>query len=246
MLGAYYDLFDDMSKQKHVLIAGRSGSGKSVVINGIIHRLLFFAPGDEAEQVQFILIDTKLVELGPFKRLPHTIKFAGDASAAVQALQMALDICNKRFAKMERKGLRQYPGGHVYVIIDELADLLTVNKKEIVPVLQRVAQLGRAANVHIIAATQCPLREILPTKIRCNFDAIVALKTTTAQDSRNITGGSGADRPRCEDLPPYGKGYYITARGCELYQIPKLPDEEITAMINHWHPVNLFKSPFKR
>ena len=130
---------------------------------------------------------------------------------------------------MQRIGTRKYPGGHLYVIIDELADLMTTNKKEVQPLLQRLCQIGRAANVHVVAATQCPLASVIPTAIKVNFDSRVGLRTRSAQDSRNILGEKG-----CEKLPRYGYGYYMTADGCELTEIPMYSDDVINAMVEYW------------
>ena len=95
--------------------------------------------------------------------------------------------------------------------------------------MQRLAQIGRAANVHIIAATQCPLAAVIPTPIKVNFDARVALRTRSAQDSRNILGVKG-----CELLPRYGQGYYMTPDGLTLYNIPMQPQEDINALVKYW------------
>ena len=114
-------------------------------------------------------------------------------------------------------------------VIDELADLMTVDKKHVLPLLQRIAQIGRAANVKIIAATQCPLTTVIPTAVKVNFDTIIGLHTRSAQDSRNIIGMAG-----CESLPRYGQGYYLTPAGIELYNIPMYDDAEQARIIRHW------------
>ena len=89
--------------------------------------------------------------------------------------------------------------------------------------------MGRAANVHIIAATQCPLAAVIPTPIKVNFDSRVALRTRSKQDSRNILECAG-----CELLPRYGQGYYMTPAGLQLYNIPMIEDAERQRIINHW------------
>jgi S-DNA-T family DNA segregation ATPase FtsK/SpoIIIE len=141
----------------------------------------------------------------------------------------AMEITETRYKEMQRKGLRKYEGPAVYVIIDELADLMTTNRKQVQPLIQRLAQIGRAANVHIIAATQCPLSAVIPTPIKVNFDARVALRTRSAQDSRNILGLKG-----CELLPRYGEGYYMTPDGLTRYYIPMYPDAERQRIIKYW------------
>lgn len=214
-----------MLAQKHLLIAGTTGSGKSVVINGIITTALYSIPGN----VEFILIDPKRVELSEYKSLPHTLVHATEINDIIKALQYALDITNERYKRMEKAKQRKSTDGHIYIIIDELADIITTDKKRFVPLLQKLAMIGRAANMHIIAATQCPLRAIIPTEIKCCFDSKVALHTVNAQDSRNIAAFSG-----CELLPEYGQGYYIKPGNTTLYNIPMYSDSERQRIISYW------------
>lgn len=223
--GYSYSLYADMLQQTHVLIGGATGSGKSVVINGFLHTALLQSPA----LYQFILIDLKRVELYEYKDLPHTLAYADSITAALSALRQALDLIQARYNAMQAAGLRKYNGSCVYVVIDELADLMTVDKKHVLPLLQRIAQIGRAANVKIIAATQCPLSSVIPTAVKVNFDTIIGLHTRCAQDSRNIIGCTG-----CESLPRYGQGYYMTPAGTELYEIAMYPDQERARILNYW------------
>ena len=223
--GTFYTLYRDMLTQPHLLVAGATGSGKSVVINGIIHTALLESPA----KYQFVLIDPKRVELSEYRNLPHVIRYASEPAEMVQALNYAMQITENRYKEMQRKGARKFEGPAVYVIIDELADLMTTNRKQVQPLIQRLAQIGRAANVHIIAATQCPLSAVIPTPIKVNFDARVALRTRSAQDSRNILGLKG-----CELLPRYGEGYYMTPDGITRYYIPMYPDAERQRIIKYW------------
>lgn len=219
-------VYDMLTKQTHILIAGKTGAGKSVVINGIIYTLLSqYFP----EECKLILIDPKRVELMNWKQTKHCILYASEPGEPAQALQKALDITEKRYKAMQGRKERKYTGGHVYIIIDELADLMTTDKRNVVPLLQRLAQIGRAANIHIIAATQCPLSEIIPTKIKVNFDCIIGLKTATKQHSRNITG-----LPGCELLAPYGSGYIITPKETKLYKLPMIQENELLQLAEHW------------
>ena len=223
--GNYYTLYADMLQQTHILIAGATGSGKSVLINGIMQTALYSSPA----KYQFILIDLKRVELADYKHLPHTRVYADNIAAALSALSEALVLIDRRYAEMQRQQVRKYDGPCVYVVIDELADLMTVNKKQVLPLLQRIAQIGRAANVKIIAATQCPLATVIPTQVKVNFDTVIGLHTRSAQDSRNILGMAG-----CEALPRYGQGYYSTPAGIQLYNIPMYADAERARVLNYW------------
>lgn len=223
--GQYFTLYADMLKQPHLLVAGATGSGKSVVINGIIYTALFQTPAS----LELILIDPKRVELVEYKNLPHTITYASEPADMVQALNTAMQITERRYKVMQAQGVKKYQGGQVYVIIDELADLMTTNRRQVQPLLQRLCQIGRAAGVHVIAATQCPLAAVIPTPIKVNFDSRVALRTRSKQDSRNILECAG-----CECLPRYGQGYYMTPEGLTLYNIPMHSPEEIAAQVDHW------------
>ena len=223
--GQIYNLFEDMAKQNHLLVAGATGSGKSVIVNGIITTLLYRSPS----QAGFILIDPKRVELSPYKALPHTIYYASEPNDMVYALQLALRICDNRFREMQKRGLRLYNGGDVYVIIDEWADLMTTNRRVVAPIVQRLAQIGRASKVHVILCTQTPIAKVIPTEIKCNFDSRVGLRTRSAQDSRNILGYSGL-----ETLPQYGQGVYMTPQEETLYKIPYVDEAEQKRLIEWW------------
>ena len=123
--GYSYSLYADMLQQTHVLIGGATGSGKSVVINGFLHTALLQSPA----LYQFILIDLKRVELYEYKDLPHTLSYADSITSALSALQQALDLIQARYNAMQAAGLRKYNGSCVYVVIDELADLMTVDSQ---------------------------------------------------------------------------------------------------------------------
>lgn len=224
--GQYSPLYYNMAQQPHLLIAGATGSGKSVVINGILHALLM---NHSPATCRLILIDPKRVELVQYKQLPHVLTYASEPGEPARALRYAVQIMEDRFSEMQRTGARSYNGSHVYIIIDELADLMLTDKKTVQPLIQRICQLGRAARVHLIAATQCPLAKVIPTEIKCNMDARVGLRTRSAQDSRNILGVSC-----CENLPRYGQGYYMTPEGMDRYQLPMIPDTMLNALIAYW------------
>jgi S-DNA-T family DNA segregation ATPase FtsK/SpoIIIE len=224
--GCISTLYLEMASQSHLLIAGRTGSGKSVVINGIIHaQLCSHTSGD----CQLILVDPKRVELAQWRKTPHCLYYASEPAENVQALKLAIEQIEKRYSIMQRNRERKYNGGHIYVIIDELADLMTTQKKSVLPLLQRIAQIGRAANVHLIAATQCPTAQVLSTQLKCNFDAILGLKTRCAQDSRNIVGCIG-----CEQLPQYGKGYYVRPGKESIEDLPMIPETDLKALETYW------------
>ena len=223
--GEFPRLYHDMLSQPHLLIAGATGSGKSVVINGMMYTALYNSPA----AARFILLDVKRVELSEYKHLPHVIQYADTVPGAIAALKTALGIVEARFTDMQRRRQRLYNGSDVYIMIDELADLMTTAKRDVMPLLQRLCQIGRAARVHVIAATQCPISAVIPTPIKVNFDSRVALRTRSKQDSRNILGLTG-----CETLPRYGYGYYMTPENTTLYQIPMIADGDRQRLIEYW------------
>lgn len=226
--GSYSRLFADMAAQPHLLIAGATGSGKSTVIDGIINALLHDDPNED----RFILIDLKKVELIDYREIPHTIMYADDDQGAIQALQTAINFTNNRYADMQRRRIKHYDKSHIYVIIDEMADLLTTVSKQAVPLIQRLCQIGRAARVHVIAATQhIPM---IPTAIRCNFDSRIALRTVNAQDSRNIIFRAGAEKLPKPRTAGRALGYYMTDGDPILYDIPRVTDAERQRVIDHW------------
>ena len=220
-------IYADMTRQAHLLIAGKTGAGKSVVINGIIYSLLVDSFPSECG---LILIDPKRVELAQWRNCPHCIRYASEPGEPAEALRAALEITESRYREMQTDGVRRYHGGAVYVIIDELADLMTTARREVLPLLQRLCQIGRAANVHVIAATQCPLTKVIPTEVKVNFDAVLGLKTVTRQHSRNIIECTG-----CETLPAYGFGFYRTpSNGLTVERLPMIPEEELDRIAGHW------------
>ena len=228
--GPYSRLYADMANQINLLIGGRIGSGKSTVIDGILHAILHDTPAAD----RLILIDLKKVELVEYRDLPHVVTYADDATSAIQALQTALMITNARYAEMQPRRLKEYNGSHLYIIIDELADMLTDNaiKKPAAELLQRIAQIGRGARVHIIAGTQhIPT---VPTSIRCNFDSRLGLRTSTPQDSRNIIFRTGAEKLPNPRIEHRALGYYLTDGDPILYELPMVPDAERRRIIDHW------------
>lgn len=217
----------DILRQPHALIAGATGSGKSVLINSLIYTALHSAPSEK----QFILIDPKRVELVDYKPVPHSIRYASEPAEILRTLSEAVQIMEKHFRYMQRHHLKEWPFEHTYIIVDEFADLMTTQKRDTLPTLCRLAQLGRAARVHLILATQRPTRDIINGQIKVNIDARVALRCPTAQDSRNIINEKGAEK-----LPRYGKGYYLTPDTMRpvLVTVPYTPPDEINRIITHW------------
>lgn len=229
--GTVYKPFLDLAERPHLLIAGATGSGKSVALNGIIHSLLMTS---SPFRCQFVLIDPKKVELVQYETLPHVVRYASEEPDMIRSLQWTVAETDQRFIYMQRSKLKEYDGPHLYVVIDELADLMTTLKKESLPLLQRLAQIGRAARVHVIACTQNVLAVTIPTVLKCNFSTILGLRTCNSQQSRFLISATG-----CEMLPDpkrEGKGYGFLRDGADLEKllIYRYPDADIEAAIRWW------------
>ena len=224
-------LYLDAIKQAHLLIAGQTGSGKSVLLNGIIRAILTTKAPSAA---QLILIDPKRVELIDYRDFPHTLNYASEPDQMLSALHEAMVIIDRRFFEMQRNRQKLYAGGDVYLIIDELADLMTTQPKEIEPILTRIGQIGRAARVHLIVCTQHILSSVISSPIKVNLSAAIGLRTRNRQDSRNIIGAPGL-----ESLPMHGQAIYSRpGHDLEQVEIPYLSDEEHAAeverLLNWW------------
>ena len=229
--GHVYRLYAQLAGLPHLLIAGATGSGKSVTVNGIIYSLLATRAPSEC---QFVLVDPKKVELIQYARLPHVLRYASEPADMISALELAVKETEYRFSEMQRAGVREYSGPDLYVIIDELADLMTSQKTAALPPLQRLAQIGRAARVHVIACTQNVMAVTIPTVLKCNFPAVLGLRTATASQSRYLIAAKG-----CEALPDpkkAGKGYGYLRDGADLdrYELYMYPESEIMSLVNYW------------
>ena len=232
-----YDLFDDMASKPHLLIAGATGSGKSVVENGILFNLLHDAP----DKNQLILIDPKKVELISYKDFPHVLYYAQDERNArgqnewLEALQLAERIVNARYDEMSKKHIRMYEGPDVYVVIDELAFLMTSsNKNKYLPILKRLGMIARASRVHMLALTQTVKADVLPTTLTCNFDSRVALRTSTAQQSRMIVDQAGCERFPDPAAEHRALCYFRDGANIQKWNVPKYPDSDFTALVDWW------------
>ena len=228
--GQLFGLYENMLAQPHLLIAGATGSGKSVLINSLISSAAMQSPAKN----QFILLDPKTTELFTWSSLPHTISYGYEIDEMIKQLRRSVDVMENRLKYMHNLGERVWSGSQIYIIIDELADLLLTAKTDVVPLLQRICQLGRAAGVHCIGATQCLLSSVLPTQIRVNFPAVVCLRTATKQQSRFIV-----DRPGAELFPDpktEGKamGFYRTGADIKQFQVYVVPDEEQDRIRSWW------------
>lgn len=210
-----YPLITRMISSPHTLIAGTTGAGKSVLLNAVMFDLI-------TRDAKFIFIDLKRVEMAKYKNHAKTLYYATEPQQAREALGYALEVMENRYKAMTGT---HYEGTALYVVVDELADL--ASDKKVLDQLVRLGRLGRAAEVHMICATQDPSRRTLKAQLMQNFTCCVALRCKTAIESRQITGFPGA-----ESLPKYGKGYIWDADGYEKVDIPMIPDEDLELIIS--------------
>lgn len=188
-------MYIDIAKMPHVLIAGATGSGKSVCLNTIICSLLMSAAPSE---ISFVMIDPKRVELSAYKDIPHLLRpVARGKDEAMEALKYAYELAQWRFEKLERMGLKQAKElgwTTVVVVIDELAELMLTSKYEVEDSIIGIAQIGRAAGVHLIVATQRPTVNVITGLIKENIPCKIALQTSTVHGSISILGEKGAEK----------------------------------------------------
>lgn len=195
---------DLLDSNQHILIAGTTGSGKSVLINEIIYGLLAHSSPDYT----MMLIDPKKVELNMYRNTYHCISYADTDISAVRDLTIALQMIEIRLKQMQTQGIKTYQGGYIFIIIDELADLLLSPYGALIKkLLQKILQIGRATKTFVISATQIPARKILDAGLMLNFGIRIALRCNDKIESRQIIGTDDACR-----LPKYGviivKGLY--------------------------------------
>ncbi|HEL2056091.1 TPA: DNA translocase FtsK [Streptococcus suis] len=201
----------DLTKMPHLLVAGSTGSGKSVAVNGIISSILMKAGPD---QVKFMMIDPKMVELSVYNDIPHLlIPVVTNPRKAARALQKVVDEMEKRYELFSHIGVRNLEGYNakveefnsrseekqiplplIVVIVDELADLMMVASKEVEDAIIRLGQKARAAGIHMILATQRPSVDVISGLIKANVPSRVAFAVASGTDSRTILGENGAEK----------------------------------------------------
>lgn len=196
----------DIAKMPHLLIAGSTGSGKSVCINSIITSILYKSSPDE---VKLLMVDPKVVELGIYNGIPHLIvPVVTDPKKAASALAWAVSEMLKRYEAFAENNVRDIRGFNklcekneelkklpqIVIIIDELADLMMVAKKEVEDYIGRLTQMARAAGMHLIVATQRPSVDVITGVIKANIPSRIAFAVSSQVDSRTILDSSGAEK----------------------------------------------------
>ena len=191
----------DLASMPHLLIAGTTGSGKSVCINTIILSLLY---RHTPERCKFILIDPKMLELSTYEGIPHLIcPVITEAKKAASVLGWVVKEMESRYRLMTKEGVRNIDGynakhklpmPYIVVVVDEMSDLMLVAGKEIENYIQKLSQMARAAGIHIIMATQRPSVDVITGTIKANFPTRISFQVTSKIDSRTILGEQGAEQ----------------------------------------------------
>ncbi len=194
-------IIGDLTNMPHLLIAGTTGSGKSVCINTIIVSLLYKLSPDLCK---FILIDPKMLELSTYEGIPHLLTpVITDAKKATSALSWTVKEMNSRYRLMSKVGVRNIDGynakhklkmPYIVVVVDEMSDLMLVAGKEIENYIQKLSQMARAAGIHIIMATQRPSVDVITGTIKANFPTRISFQVSSKIDSRTILGEQGAEQ----------------------------------------------------
>ena len=232
----------DIASLPHLLIAGTTGSGKSVCMNSIIISFLYKARPDE---VKLIMVDPKMVELGVYNGIPHLlIPVVTDPKKAAGALQWAVTEMLRRYRLMRDMGAREVEGYNhlieesgegeklpkIVVIIDELADLMMVAAKEVEESICRIAQMGRAAGLHLIIATQRPSANVITGVMKANIPSRIAFAVASAMESRIILDAVGAEKLVGKGdmlYGPVGNGKPRRVQGCFI------SDEEVESVAEY-------------
>jgi S-DNA-T family DNA segregation ATPase FtsK/SpoIIIE len=190
----------DLGQMPHLLIAGTTGSGKTVCVNSLILSLLYSATPDE---VKLLMIDPKMVELAPFNDLPHLLcPVVTEAKRAAVALAWAVGEMDERYQLFAQEGKRNIEAynqtnekiPYIVVIIDELADLMAVAQDQVEGAITRLAQLSRAVGIHLVLVTQRPSVDVITGVIKANFPARVSFQVASKVDSRTVLDTNGADK----------------------------------------------------
>ena len=225
----------DLSSMPHLLIAGTTGSGKSVCINTIILSLLYRHTPDKCK---FILIDPKMLELSTYEGIPHLLcPVITEAKKAASVLGWVVKEMESRYRLMTKEGVRNIDGynskhklpmPYIVVVVDEMSDLMLVAGKEIENYIQKLSQMARAAGIHIIMATQRPSVDVITGTIKANFPTRISFQVTSKIDSRTILGEQGAEQL-------LGKGdmlYMSSANRIIRIHAPFVSDNEIEKINN--------------
>ena len=223
----------DLEKSPHILLAGASGSGKSVCLNTIINSLLYKATPHD---VGLVMIDPKRVEFNFYKGLPHLLTpVINDPLEAIDTLKELCRLMDSRYEAFSKENIKDISETtkykHIIIIIDELADLMLRSRSSVEDSIIRISQLGRAAGFHLIIATQRPTVKVITGLIKANMTTRIALQTASKRDSINILDYQGA-----EALTGKGDGILKTPDKVETtrFQTAFIQNDDIIKIVEYW------------
>ena len=226
-----YRLYTELLEAYHILIAGTTGSGKSTLLDGLMYAACNLNPAPA-----LVLIDPKRTTFKKYKDMIITARYETDIKGALMALRQVADIMVDRYKELdEDPWAEKSTRPPIYVFIDEYADLICGedNKKttqEAERLIIKLARLGRAANIHLIIATQTVLANIVKTEIKSNFVTRIALHMEMPSQSRLVLGISGA-----ENLPEIGRALIIKGGHIKEYVLPRTPRADLERVVNYWN-----------
>jgi len=227
----------DLKKMPHLLIAGSTGSGKSIFLHSVILSLIYKST---PEKVRFLMIDPKRIELSVYEGVPYLLHpVVCEPKLATKALRWLVNEMERRYGLFEEVGARNIDSynesfeeklPYIVMIIDELADLMVVSSKEVETLLTRLAQMARAAGIHLLVATQRPSVDVITGLIKANFPARISFQVTSKVDSRTILDTQGAER-----LLGAGDMLFLPPGSSHLQRIhgPYVSEKEVKAVVEY-------------
>lgn len=227
----------DLRKMPHLLIAGSTGSGKSIFLHSVIISLIYKS---SPEEVKFLMIDPKRIELSVYDEIPYLLHpVVLEPKMATKALKWVVNEMERRYSLFEEVGARNLESynekfeekiPYIVVIIDELADLMVISSKEVETLLTRLAQMARAAGIHLLVATQRPSVDVITGLIKVNFPARISFQVTSKVDSRTILDVQGAER-----LLGAGDMLFMPPGSSHLQRIhgPYVSEEEVKKLVEY-------------
>ena len=240
----------DLAGMPHLLIAGSTGTGKSVAINAMIMSILYKSTPD---QVRLVLVDPKRLELGNYEGIPHLLTpIITEPKLAANALRNAVREMERRLKLLAAKGVRNIAGynalfddtpslfgeqtdegpiPYIVIIIDELADLMMLDGHNVEESITRLAQMARAVGIHLVLATQRPSVDVITGLIKANFPARISFRVATKVDSRTILDANGA-----ESLLGRGDMLYLPSGSARVHRLhaPFVTEKEIAGVVEFW------------
>lgn len=224
----YYTAYAELLDAPHLLIAGSTGSGKSTLEHSLLYTLTALKTPKNA---RLILLDPKRVELRKWAKTRFCAAYRDEPTDILRELEKVSDVMESRYKDMQRRELTLWDGSDIYVVIDEFADLM-LNKAiepQLVPIVQHLVALGRAAKVHLWCCTQAPNRQVIPANITIGFTHKICLRCDTAIESRQVILVPGG-----ESLPKHGVMILRSPDGLKKVEAVMTPAEKLNERIKFW------------